>query len=149
MKYLKREVIRTLWPTLQFPPSRMKGVQTRIVRPAKNAHTEYDINIKGPCHVNTITSKSGMYRSTASLARDGFLEVCNGPKRCNTVTSDAARRIPKIARTKLLCQRPCVSQYASSIVVQENAPITAAARIVHYYRIVRSGVWLTQRGRSY
>lgn len=32
----------------------MSGVQTTKVRPAKNKHTEYDMNITGHCQVNII-----------------------------------------------------------------------------------------------
>jgi hypothetical protein len=41
--------------------------------------------------------------------------------------------MPKIASMRLPCQKPCVSQCASSIVVQENAPITAAASMAHLH----------------
>lgn len=33
-----------------------------------------------------------------------------GPSKFSTVTSDAESRIPRIARIRLICQKPCVSQ---------------------------------------
>lgn len=57
-----------------------------------------------------------------------------GPKVYRTVMSDAERRMPRIARRRLVCQRVCVSQCAVETVVQEKAPITAAARTVHWGR---------------
>lgn len=43
----------TLELVLQLPP-RIMGVHTKIVNPAKNKHTAYDMNIIGHCQINTI-----------------------------------------------------------------------------------------------
>jgi hypothetical protein len=43
----------TLASVVQSPP-RIRGVHTKIVNPAKNRHTAYDINIIGHCQVKTI-----------------------------------------------------------------------------------------------
>lgn len=32
----------------------MRGVQTKIVNPAKNEHTEYDMSMVAHCHIKTI-----------------------------------------------------------------------------------------------
>lgn len=53
-----------------------------------------------------------------------------GPRIYKTVASEADKRIPRMARIKLECHIPWVSQCAPSTVVHEKAPITAAAKTV-------------------
>jgi hypothetical protein len=139
----------------------MNGVHARIVSPPRNAQTEYDMNINGPCHVKIIfppgtylpaasrleDSSKGLYLSKlASLPMCRWFDL-TGPRRWRTVTSDAESKIPRMAKIRLPCQKPWVSQNASSMVVQENAPITAAARTVHcvslVYLVIRVGNMLT------
>lgn len=49
----ERELL-TLCPSPHTLSRRINGEQTRMVRPARNAQTEYDMNMSGACHVNTI-----------------------------------------------------------------------------------------------
>lgn len=109
-------------PEFQLSPLlyRMSGVHTSTVNPPRNVHTEYDINMRGPCHVNIIflrgtmscaesllvDKSKGWYLCRISFVWKGLTVICVGPKIYKTVTSDAESRIPSTASIRLECHMP-------------------------------------------
>ena len=117
---------------------------------------EYDKNIDGHCHINTIFHR-GLHAPTESLSHTGsvrdprgrisvsirgrkrrtsaFCEcppsACVGgfPRSCSTATCCDASNMPRIDRRRLEYQNAEASQYASVTAFQEKEPMVAAARM--------------------
>ena len=114
------------------------------------------MNIEGHCHIKTIFHRGlhsptdllsqaeplrdpcgrtsvrirGRKRRTPALSKiSSCLCVGGFPRSCSTALCCAASNIPRMERIRLEYQNAEASQYASTIALQENEPMVAAARI--------------------
>lgn len=145
----------TFAPSVQpFSSSSINGVITSSVSPRRNKQTEYDMNMIGHCHTNTMlrlgqncvlvlardctlvsiltgSMSNGLYLSRVARACDSPAGGTT-PSILNIPICCAESRIPRIENTKLLYQQADAAHIEPSTVNQEKDPITAPARTAHY-----------------